>query len=169
MSPAACGEILLNNHVIKSITMCCRDDRGRLILMDDQGREYRDVRPIRMFPITDPEGWISICDSQLNELLCIESLEAVPAESRRIFKEELNRCMFTPLIQQITRLVPVGDDIHLFIVTDRGPTAITVNTEDIYRLSEHRILIKDVNGARYLIPNWNMMSPHSQKALNPYL
>ncbi|MDQ7785584.1 MAG: DUF1854 domain-containing protein, partial [Desulfomonilaceae bacterium] len=75
-----------------------------LILRDTQGREYRDILLVRMFPITDPEGWISICDSQYNELLCIASIEAVPAESRHMFNEELNRRMFTPVIQQITRL-----------------------------------------------------------------
>jgi Domain of unknown function (DUF1854) len=159
----------VNNHAAQTIAVCFRDNQGRLILRDAQGREYRDVRPVRMFPITDPEGWISICDSQCSELLCIESIEAVPAESRNIFEEELNRCMFTPVIRQITRSVPVGANVRLFIVTDRGATDIAIDPEDIYRLSGNRVLIKDLSGVRFLIPNLLRLSAHSRKILDMYL
>ena len=159
----------MTSHAVLSIDVCFRDNLGRLVLRDAQGREYRNVRPVRMFPITDPEGWISICDSQCNELLCIESIEAVPEESRHIFEEELNRCMFTPVIQRITRSIPVADNVRLFIVTDRGTTDITVNPENIYRLSGNRILIKDIGGIRYLIPDWHTLSPQSRKILDTYL
>lgn len=159
----------MNNHVAQTISVCFRDDRGRLILRSAEGVEYRDVMPIRMFPITDPEGWISICDSHGNELLCIESIEAVPADSRQIFREELNRYMFNPVIQQITRSVPEGNNVRLFIVTDRGSTDIVIDSEDIYRLSGKRILIKDLNGIRYLIPDWHQMNYRSRKTLDLYL
>jgi len=159
----------VNNHAAQTIAVCFRDNRGRLIIRDSQGREYRDVRPVRMFPITDPEGWISICDSQRSELLCIESIEALPAESRHVLEEELNRCMFTPVIRRITRSEPLGDNVRLFIVTDRGATDIAVDAEDIYRLSGNRVLIKDVSGIRYLIPDWRKMSAPSRKILDLYL
>ena len=159
----------MNNHAAQTITACFRDHCGRMIIRDAQGREYRDIRLIRMFPITDPDGWISICDSQYSELLCIESIEAVPMESRHVFDEELNRCMFIPIIQQITRSISVGDNVRLFIVTDRGATDIVIDTEDIYRLSGNRILIKDLSGIRYLIPDWHKMSAHSRKILDIYL
>jgi hypothetical protein len=143
--------------VAQTISVCFRDDRGRLILRSAEGVEYRDVMPIRMFPITDPE------------LLCIESIEAVPADSRQTFREELNRYMFNPVIQQITRSVPEGNNVRLFIVTDRGSTDIVIDSEDIYRLSGKRILIKDLNGIRYLIPDWHQMNYRSRKTLDLYL
>lgn len=159
----------MNNQALQNISHCYRDNRGRLILRDGRGREYRDVRPVRMFPITDPEGWISICDSQFNELLCIEGIEAVPEESRHIFEDELNRYMFTPIIIRITRSVAVGDGVRLFVVTDKGATEITVDAEDIYRLSGNRVLLKDLNGIRYLIPDWYKMDIQSKKILDIYL
>jgi hypothetical protein len=159
----------VNNHAVQTIAACYRDSQGRLILRDAKGKEYRDVRPIRMFPITDPDGWISICDSHSNELLCIESIEAVPAESRHVFREELNRYMFTPLIKQITRSVPFGNTVRLFIVTDKGATDIAVDMEDFYRLSERRVLIKDLSGTRYLITDWQKMNAQSRRILDTYL
>lgn len=159
----------MNNHVVQTIAACFRDKQGRLILRDAEGMEYRDVRPVRMFPITDPGGWISICDSHSNELLCIESIEAVPAESRHIFREELNRYMFTPVIQRITRSVLVGNTVRFSIVTDRGATDIAVDVDDVYRLSDNRVLIKDLSGTRYLIPDWLQMGAQSRKIIDMYL
>lgn len=159
----------MNHHAVQTIAACFRDNRGRLIITDTQGRQYTDVRLVRMFPITDPERWISVCDSQGSELLCIENLDAVPAEARHIFQEELDRCMFTPVIRQITRSVHSGPNVRLSVVTDRGTTDIAINAENVYRLSGNRILIKDLSGIRYLIPDWHQMSSQSRKILDMYL
>jgi hypothetical protein len=159
----------VSDRTAEGISACFRDTGGRLILKDAQGKEHHDVRPIRMFPISDPDGRISICDSQFNELLCIENIDAVPASSRDIFREELNRYMFTPIILQLTRAVPAGDTVRLSVQTDRGPADITVDTEDIYRLSGNRVLMKDVHGIRYLIPDWHAMNAQSRKILDMYL
>lgn len=159
----------MNKHLGQTIVDCYRDNRGRLIIKNAQGKEYRNVHPARMFPITDPNGWISIRDSQRNELLCIESIDKLPDHSRRIFEEELNRRMFTPVIQRVTRSKPDGDNVHLFIITDRGPTEISVDPEDIYRLTGNRVLIKDLNGVRYLIPDWRKLNSQSKKFLDMYL
>ena len=153
----------------KTITDGFRDGQGRLIVTDDQGIQYQDVLPARMFPITDPDGLMSICDRQGRELFCIRSIEAVPAQLRAILQEELNRTMFTPMIKRIRRSVPFGDHVRLFITTDRGDTDITVEIEDIYRLSGNRILLKDTNGIRFLIPDWHAMSSHSRRILDVYL
>jgi hypothetical protein len=153
----------------KTIIAGFRNSQGMLVLTDDEGTQYTDVLPVRMFPITDPDGWLSICDRQSRELFCIENIEAIPAELRRMLQEEQNRCMFTPLITHIKRSMPFGDHVRLYIKTDRGETDITVNTEDIYRLSGNRILMKDVNGIRYLIPDWQKMSAHSRRILDTYL
>ncbi len=56
------------------------------------------------------------------------------------------------MITRIKRSVPFGDHVRLFVKTDRGETDFTVDTEDIYRLSGNRILLKDMNGIRYPHP-----------------
>ncbi len=66
-------------------------------------------------------------------------------------------------------LKPFGDHVRLLIETDRGETDITVDTADIHRLAGHRILLKDINGIRYLIPNWHTLKPHDRRLLDVYL
>jgi len=151
------------------ITACFRDGHGFLVIRDSDGAEYRDVRPLRMFPITDPDGFISICDSEGRELVCIENIDGLPPDSRELILHELKRCTFTPVILQITKALPFGEYVRMFVETDRGATDITVDSEEIYRLSDNRILLKDVNKIRYLIPDWRKMSSHSRRILDAYL
>lgn len=153
----------------KIIVAGFRNDQGMLVLVDDQGQEYADLWPVRMFPITDPDGWLSICDRQTKEQFCIESMDRLPASLRPLIQEELNRTMFTPVITRIERSVPLGDQVRLMVLTDRGEAEFTVETEDIYRLSGNRILLKDLNGIRYLIPDWQKLSAHSRRILDLYL
>ena len=157
------------NDAAPKVAACIRNAQGLLVITDDSGTEYLDVRPQRMFPITDPDGFISISDAQGKELFCIAGIEELPPESREIILHEMKRCMFTPSILQITGSIPFGEYVRFFVETDRGETDMTVDTGDIYRLSENRILMKDVNGIRYLIPDWRKMSSHSRRILDEYL
>ncbi|MBV8074963.1 MAG: DUF1854 domain-containing protein, partial [Planctomycetaceae bacterium] len=50
------------------------DAWGRLILIDDEGRRFVGVEPVRAFPISEPGSWISICDAEGREILSVESL-----------------------------------------------------------------------------------------------
>ncbi len=151
------------------IAACFRDERGELVVRDAEGAEHRDVRPQRLFPISDPEGYISLCDPQGREIAFLESIEALPPDARELVLHELRRCVFTPVITAISRSVPFGEYVRLFVETDRGPTDITVDTAEIYRLSNHRILLKDVNKIRYLIPDWRKLSSHSRRILDAYI
>lgn len=157
------------NSCTVTVAACFLDEQGQLVVRDAAGSEHRGLRPVRLFPITDPDGSIAICDEQGRELACIERIEALPADSREVVAHELRRRTFTPVITRITRSIPFGEYVRLFIETDRGATDITVDTEDIYRLSDNRMLLKDVNGIRYLIPDWRKMSGHSRRILDAYL
>ena len=62
-----------------------RDAWGRLVLIDADGRRHVGVEPVRAFPISDPRGWISLCDIHGRELLSIEPLppDLISARRRR--------------------------------------------------------------------------------------
>ncbi len=38
------------------------DAAGQLVLVDAEGVQHAPVVPVRGFPISDPDHWISICD-----------------------------------------------------------------------------------------------------------
>ena len=51
-----------------------KDERGQLTLLDAAGRRHENVEPIRAFPISDPEHWISLCDPNGREIVQIRDL-----------------------------------------------------------------------------------------------
>lgn len=153
----------------RTITAGFRDDQGRLVVSDDRGVQHVDVLPSRMFPLTDPDGWLTLRDRQGREMLCLRGMEAVAPALRPLIEEELNRLVFTPVITGIRRSLLFGDHVRLMIETDRGETDITVGTLDIHRLAGNRILLKDTHGIRYLIPDWHALKAHDRRLLDVYL
>ena len=61
------------------------DAFGRLNLVGPDGVRHEAVEPVRGFPISDPDRWISICDAPGRELAFVEDANALPAETREVF------------------------------------------------------------------------------------
>lgn len=146
-----------------------RDAKGRLVFEMD-GVTYDDVKSIRMFPFTDPEHWISLCDQEAHEIVCIEDLETLPSETRRLILEDLQAREFVPVIEKVMSISVAADPSEWHVKTERGATRFTLNDEDdIHRLNDHRILIIDSHGIRYLIPDIRRMDVSSRRILSHYI
>ncbi len=146
-----------------------RELEGRLILEVD-GATYRDIRSIRMFPISDPEHWIALCDKEGNEIVCIEDINTLPSAIRQLILEDLQAREFVPVIIKVISISVAADPSEWLVKTDRGPTSFTLNDEDdIHRLSDFRILIIDSYGIRYLIPDIRQMDTSSRRILSHYI
>jgi hypothetical protein len=147
-----------------------RDQQRRLVLTDAAGKEHVGVEPLRCFPISRAEQWISICDPEGHELLCIEEPDALTADLRQMLEEELARREFVP---EVTRILRISDDSEYAeweIETDRGPTLIRFNTEDaVRRLNETRVLIIDASGIRFLISDTRTLDRTSRRLLDRYI
>ena len=56
------------------------------------------------------------------------------------------------------------------VETDRGRTRFVLNSEDdIHPLDDHRALLHDAHGVRYLIPDTRTLDPTSRRLLERYL
>src|SRR5688572_14012616 len=74
------------------------DAWGRLVLIDSDGNRHADVRPIRLFPHSDPDHWFALCDESGRELALVEDPAALPAAQRDMIVQELKRREFLPII-----------------------------------------------------------------------
>src|SRR4051812_36230831 len=97
------------------------DAWGHLILHTPDGR-FPNVEPIRAFPITEPSSWIAFCDAEGREILCLESMEGLVPEARRILEDELALREFVPTIERVVRVSAEGTPCDWEVDTDRGPT-----------------------------------------------
>jgi ATP-binding cassette subfamily B protein len=146
------------------------DAWGRLVLVDDDGHKFVGVEPIRSFPITDPDHWISLCDADGRELVCLENLAEVPEALREILEQDLARREFVPVIRRIVHVTAGVEPSHWDLETDRGRTQVVVkNAEDVRRLGHASAVVRDDQGIRYLIPDTTHLDHHSRRILDRYL
>lgn len=146
------------------------DPWGRLVLIDSAGVRHVGVEPVRMFPITESEQWISLCDAAGHELVCLRTLEDLPEAMRRTVREALHRREFTPVIQKILNITIDPDGSEWEVTTDRGRTRFRLKgDDDIRRIGEDRYLIADAAGIRYLLGDARSLDPHSRRLLEHYI
>jgi hypothetical protein len=146
-----------------------RDVFGQLILTDADGRQFSGVEPARAFPISCPEQWISICNADGQEVLCVRELGKLPEEVRTMLEEELDRREFVPVIKSIIKVADESDPSEWIVETDRGNTTFLLDSEDdVRRLGPYRAIFIDTHGIRYLIPDTRKLDPRSRHILERY-
>jgi hypothetical protein len=148
-----------------------RDAWGQLVLVQSDGRRFVGVEPVRAFPISQPEGFLSICDAEGHELTCIEDLGTLAGDVRRILEEELAQREFVPEVLRIESVLAESDPAQWRIVTDRGPTTFLMedSDNDVRRLGGDRILLVDTHGVQYLVRDARHLDAASRRILDRYL
>ena len=147
-----------------------RDDQGRLSVTDAQGRLHENVEPIRAFPISEPEHWISLCDPSGSEVAQVRDLNELPIQQRELLRSELTRREFVPVIQRIESISSLAEPCEWIVETDRGPTSFVLNSDEhVRKLSPDKALILDSHGLRYLVQDARQLDSHSRKLMARYL
>lgn len=146
-----------------------RDEWGKLWLQSPEG-ERREVSAVRMFPISDPQHWISLVDQSGKELHCVRSLTELAGEARRVVEEDLAARDFFPVIEQVLHVSSLAEPCEWTVVTDRGPTRFVLKSEDdVRRLGPHRAYIVDSHGIRYMIKDARELDAKSRRHVEWYL
>jgi hypothetical protein len=153
----------------RSLTLSL-DERGRLVLQTAEGRRHVGVEPIRAFPISDPTHWITFCDAEGREILCLESLEGLAPETIELLDRELMLREFVPTIERVVRVSAEGTPSDWEVETDRGPAQFTLDSEeDVRRLGPDRVLITDARKLRFQVPDTRTLDTQSRRLLERYL
>lgn len=164
------GEGATNGKAAAHVIGFCHDAWGRLVFSDAAGRAHAGVEPVRAFPVSDPNHGIAICDAAGHEILWIDNLEDLPGPARRVLEEELARRELMPHIRRIKTVSAPVEPSEWEVETDRGPTRFILDSEDnVRRLGEHRAMIVDAHGLRYLIPDLRVLDATSRRLLERYL
>jgi hypothetical protein len=147
-----------------------RAANGRLLLTNAAGETFEAVVPVRAFPISAPDGGLSLVSADGHELVWIERLDDLPEGTRQLVAEELASREFMPLIQRIRAVSSFVTPSTWEVDTDRGATAFVLKgEEDIRRLAQGRLLIADSHGIHYLIRDPASLDKTSRKILDRFL
>ena len=146
-----------------------RDDSGYLWAVNRKNGERELVVPRRCFPLSHPEGFVSLLGSRGRDRACLDDPTSLDPASRQALASALAQSEFLPRVDRILRVSHKGTWSRWQVVTDRGKQTFIVDQEDnIRRLDDGRHLITDSLGMRYLVPEAEKLDHHSRRCLGRY-
>lgn len=147
-----------------------RDEWDQLTLADQAGHRHVGVEVVRAFPLTDPQHAISILDRNGHEIMYLESLDSLPAETREMLETALSQREFVPIIRRILNSPPDTEPTQWQVETDRGVTTFQLESEnDVHRVGSSQITVVDSHGIHYVIPDIRRLDAHSRRVLDGFL
>lgn len=132
---------------------------------------YERVSLFRTFPFTLGDRYLSVRDMDGNELGMIKEMGDFPAEAVEAFKAELERRYFSPTITQIKSMKEEFGYAYWEVETDSGPRRFTVRDlqHSLLLLSQVHIMIVDIDGNRFDLPDYTALDPASRKYIDDLL
>ena len=135
---------------------------------------YDRIRVVRSFPFTDLDKYISIrtIDEKSKEIGMIKDLSTdVTPETRQMLEEQMDIRYFTPVIKKINSIKDEYGHAYFDVETDQGPCkfVIYMNSSSVVNLSDVRLLISDLDGNRFEIPDYTKLSARELKMLDLFL
>lgn len=150
------GEVRLYRDKFKTLKLKIKEDR-----------EYSGVKPLAAFPLSDFHRYISLTSEDGEELGIIQDATELDHMSQTVLKEELAKVYFVPRITKIHKVEEEYGLTRWDVETDRGPRTFDVRSRnDVRILGERRIIVKDVDGNRFEIPDYAQLDPKSMKFLD---
>ena len=135
------------------------------------GATHKHVEIVRISPLTHPDQYIAILDEDGEELHVIDDVRELDRESQETVGTALRQRYMTAII---TRIVSVRHELgisYFEVETDRGSREFVVQNllEGARWLSDQRLLIFDVDGNRFEIPELDALDKKSHRLLHTVL
>ena len=150
-----------------------------LSIINDKGEpeSFERVVILRSFPVTNPDEFLSVREPDSKkqgrgkEIGMIRRMTDFDEETRKLFAEELDRRYFTPEIKKINSVKDKFGYLYWDVVTTAGNVTFVLNNpfSNVRVLEDGRILINDIDGNVFGIPDPTKLDPPSLKKIEIYL
>lgn len=146
-----------------------RDRPGWLCLRVDGAEEVR-VKPVRTFPLTDPEHYISLLDEDESEVGVIEDPMQLEPVSQANLLNILEQTYFLPTVLKIKRITEDYGVYRWEVVTDKGDKTFEIRGRDDVRfVANGHVMVRDIDGNRYHVTSIGRLDPESRTYLEVLL
>ncbi|MBQ8816106.1 MAG: DUF1854 domain-containing protein [Lachnospiraceae bacterium] len=146
---------------------------GGFVALKTMGKEYARVGIYLTFPLTNPEEYISIreADEKAKEIGIIEKLSQLNPDEQDMIREQIKLRYFMPVI---TKVLDVKDEYgyaYWHVTTNFGVCRFTTQMSGnaVISLSDSRLLVTDIDGNRYEIPDFYSLSIMERKKLDLFI
>jgi len=124
------------------------------------------VVPMRAFPISMRNRYISIRDAEGNELGMIRDTDELDKDSRKLLEEEIRKRYFTPVIHKVRSVRDKFGIVEWEVETDRGPKEfLTRSLHDSLKETDTGFIVTDIENNRYEIRDYSDLDPRSAAIL----
>ena len=125
----------------------------------------------RAFPFDRPNEFVSVTDKESKEYGIIKNIEDLGQESREIINAELSRKYFCPVISKINSCKERFGYSYWEVESNYGALSFAMHDtfRNIIKVSESRIVLNDVDGNRYELPDVLALDRKSYRKIELYL
>ena len=149
-----------------------RLDLYRVSVTLPDGTLLSPLEPRCLFPLSNPEHYISLLEDGKKEVALIRDLSALDADSIAAIHDCLGEYYLIPKILHVLSVKDQYGSLVWVTETDRGPVTFRIKDRhnDIKFFSDrNRLLVRDSNDNRYEIPNTEALDAKTHHLLFPYI
>jgi hypothetical protein len=166
-------EMLRLRYITKDNAVFERTEGG-FVALRIEGEYYPRVQVYHAFPFTDPDSYISIRepDEKAKEIGIIKDFRKdITKETRLMLEEQLRLRYFTPIIEKIINIRDEYGFAYFDVLTDHGACRFTIHMGggSVVNLSDTRLMITDLDGNRFEIPDVTRLTAPELKKLDLFL
>jgi len=167
------SEELLEMRLLTSENALFARTEGGFASLKTGDKEYSRVGIYLTFPLTNPEEFISIreADEKAKEIGMIEKLSALAPDQQEIIREQIKLRYFMPVITKVLGIKDEYGYAYWHVATDFGACRFTtqISGDAVVTLNDCRLLITDIDGNRYEIPDFNQLHITERKKLDLFI
>lgn len=165
-------EMLRIRYLNKENASFYRNGTGFLSLQVGE-EKYDRVSVVRMFPMQTKTDLLSIrtTDEKSKEIGIVEKLSDVDEETGKMLLEQLELRYFMPVIKKVIQIKSEFGYAYWDVDTDKGECRFTIQMggNAVIHLSDVRIIITDIDGNRFEIPDIEKLTHKERKKLDLFL
>ena len=141
----------------------------RCEIADD--RCYLDVRAAYCFPLGLHGRYVALFEGLTGEIGVLPDPRELDPESQQVLEEIVERRYFIPIIERVKWVREEYGVVYWSVETDRGPRDFVCRglRDAVAEVSESRLLITDVDGNRFEIPDYTCLGRAVQVMLDRVL
>lgn len=150
-----------------------RRTEGGFLALKLEDREYERVGVYLTFPLTNPDEFISIreTDEKAKEIGVIRSLREMGKDVREMIGEQVRLRYFMPVIRKVLDVKDEYGYAYWHVTTDFGTCRFTTHMggDSVVNISGARYQITDIDGNRYELPDLYALSVMERKKLDLFI
>jgi len=141
----------------------------RLEIADEQC--YLNCRGSRCFPFSNRRRYIALFDGLKGEIGVIHNPGELDEESRKILEELLERRYFLPVIERVKSIREEYGVVYWSVQTNQGARDFVCRglRDSVVELPDSRLIVTDVDGNRFEIPDYTQLGRAVQAVLDRVL